>query len=86
MTVTWSKFSKKAQKGIDGFKVEYTNEESFDYGSWSVEAKKGASKVTIDDLEPGTYIVRVVSYKAAGKGDGSPWESKPSKVKKVVIK
>ena len=86
VTVTWGKFSKKAQKGIDGFYVQLSDDKSFNFWSREVEAKKGDSKAVLTDLDPGIYYVRVISHKAVGKGDGSPWESKPSKVKKVEVK
>lgn len=86
MTVTWTKFSKKNQKGIDGFYIQISDSKSFVDGVREIEAKKGDAKAVITDLDPGTYYVRIVSHKAVGKGDGSPWASKPSKVKTVVIK
>ncbi len=85
MTVVWSKFSKKNQKGIDGFYIQIGDEKTFVYGVREVEAKKGDSKAVINDLDPGTYYVRILSHKAVGGSDGSPWLSKPSKVKTVVI-
>ena len=84
LTVTWTKFSKKAQKGIDGFTIQVSTDKSFD--DWvDAEAKKGASKATVKNLKAGkTYYVRILTHKAVSKNE-YPWWSKPSKVKSVKV-
>lgn len=85
VTVTWTKFSKKLQKSIDGFYIRVSDDGSFNYWSEEIVAKPGDSKATITGLEKGKkYYVRVYSYKSL-KGDGSPWESKPSKTKSFTV-
>ena len=86
VTVTWTKFSKKLQKSIDGFYIRVSDDKNFNYWSEEIGAKPGDSKVTITGLEKGKqYYVGVFSYKSL-KGDGSPWESKPSKIKPFKVK
>ena len=47
------------------------------------DAKPGDAKVTVKDLEKGTYYVYIVSHKKLGEDD--EWWSKPSKIKAVTV-
>ena len=83
ITVTWTKFTSKQQKGASGIFVDYSETKDFrNFGR--VQVKKSASKATITGLEKGQkYYVRVVAYKDI---KGSYYQSKPSKVKYATVK
>lgn len=95
-TAKWKKFSKKDQKNIDGFYIEYSLDKNFDDSKF-VKAKKKASSKVIKKLKgKKTYYYRVYSYKKCkytyydenGVKRTATYEvwSNPSKAKKAKTK
>ena len=82
--VKWKKLSKKDQKKIQKFQIQYSTDKNFKTGVKTKWAKKGKNSCTISGLKKNTkYWVRIRAYKKDGNTVFvSKWITKNKKTKK----
>ena len=84
LEISWKKLSKKEQKKIQKFEVQYSTDKTFKTGVKTKWAKKGKNSYTIKGLKKNTkYWVRIRAYKKDGNTIYvSKWITKSKKTKK----